>query len=324
MPDTLASRARALSGAKLGDLLVRDPERAKRLALHWGEWRIDFSKERVDAAALEALVAHADAIGVPRWIDALFAGERVNLSESRPALHTALRQLDDTPVRVDGQDVMPSIREARRRIRAIADAIREGRRRGATGKPITDVVSIGIGGSDLGPRMVCDALAGTDAPPVRVSFVSNVDPEAIARALAPLDPASTAFVVISKTFTTQETLANATAARDWLARSLPGAGARCALRRRLCERGASRRIRHRRRRRAADVGLGRRPLFAVVGGGPADRDPLRSRCVRCTARGCRRDGRARAHRTARAERRRRCSRWSAGGTRAGSATRSGS
>ena len=97
MPETLAARARALSSAKLGDLLVRDPERATRLALQWGEWRIDFSKERVDAATLEALVAHADAIGVPRWIDALFAGERVNLSESRPALHTALRQQDDTP-----------------------------------------------------------------------------------------------------------------------------------------------------------------------------------------------------------------------------------
>jgi len=221
MSETLAARARMLATARLGDLLVQDPERATRLALHWGDWRIDCSKERIDAGALEALVAHADAIGVPRWIDALFNGERVNLSEQRPALHTALRQQDDTPVRVGGDDVMPAIREAQRRQRALADAIRDGRRRGATGKPITDVVNIGIGGSDLGPRMVCDALAGTKAPPVRVTFVSNVDPEALSRAIAPLDPASTAFVVTSKTFTTQETLANATAARAWLARSLP-------------------------------------------------------------------------------------------------------
>jgi len=223
MSETLALRARALSAARIGDLLVRDPGRAARLALQWGDWRIDFSKERIDAAALEALVAHAESVGVARWIEALFAGERVNLSEGRPALHTALRQQDDTPVRVGGEDVIPAVRDTQRRIRALAAALREGRRRGATGLPITDVVSIGIGGSDLGPRMVCDALAGTEAPPVRVSFVSNVDPEALARALAPLDPASTAFVVISKTFTTQETLANATAARQWLARSMPGA-----------------------------------------------------------------------------------------------------
>ncbi len=222
MSDTLAARARALAATTIGDLLVRDPGRAERLALQWGEWRIDFSKERIDDGALAALVAHAEAIGVPRWIDAQFAGERVNLSEARPALHTALRQQDDAPVRVGGADVMPAVRDAQRRIRALAAALREGRRRGATGKPITDVVSIGIGGSDLGPRMVCEALAGTDAPPVRVSFVSNVDPEALARALAPLDPATTAFVVISKTFTTQETLANATAARAWLERALPG------------------------------------------------------------------------------------------------------
>ncbi len=196
MSETLASRARALSAAKIGDLLVRDPGRATRLALQWGDWRIDFSKERIDAATLEALVAHAESVGVPRWIEALFAGERVNLSEGRPALHTALRQQADTPVRVGGEDVIPAVRDTQRRIRALAAALREGRRH---------------------------ALAGTEAPPVRVSFVSNVDPEALARALAPLDPASTAFVVISKTFTTQETLANATAARQWLARSMPGA-----------------------------------------------------------------------------------------------------
>ena len=224
MSATLASRARALAGAKIGDLLVREPDRASRLALQWGEWRIDFSKERIDGGTLGELLAHAEAIGVPRWLEALFAGERVNLSEARPALHTALRQQDDTPVRVGGEDVIPAVRETQRRIRALATALREGRRRGATGRPITDVVSIGIGGSDLGPRMVCEALAGTEAPPVRVSFVSNVDPEALARALAPLDPATTAFVVVSKTFTTQETLANATAARAWLARALPAAG----------------------------------------------------------------------------------------------------
>jgi glucose-6-phosphate isomerase len=222
MSEALAAHARSLANANLADLFARDRSRVARLAREWGDWHVDFSKERLTPSALEALLAHAESIGVPQWIDALFAGERVNLSEERPALHSALRQQDDTPIRVGGEDVIPAIRSTQRRMRAIADSLRTQGWRGATDQPIRNVVSIGIGGSDLGPRLVCTALDAGDESPLRVSFVSNVDPEALSRTLAPLDAATTLFVVISKTFTTQETLANAQAARRWLERSLGG------------------------------------------------------------------------------------------------------
>ena len=217
MSEALAAHARSLANANLADLFARDPSRVARLARDWGDWHVDFSKERLTPSALDALVAHAESIGVPHWVDALFAGERVNLSEERPALHTALRQQDDTPVRIGGADMLAAIRDTQQRMRAIAGSLRAGEWRGATGQPVRNVVSIGIGGSDLGPRLVCGALEGEGGSPVRVSFVSNVDPEALSSVLAPLDAASTLFVVISKTFTTQETLENARAARDWLA-----------------------------------------------------------------------------------------------------------
>jgi len=220
MSESLAAHARALATASLGELFARDPSRVAGLSREWGEWLVDFSKERLTPSALDALIAYAEANGIAQWIEALFAGERVNLSEERPALHTALRQRDDTPVRVGGVDVLPAIRDAQRRMRSIATSIRDGTWLGATGRPLRTVVSIGIGGSDLGPRLVCDALASHEEAGVRMSFVSNVDPVALSRTLAPLDPATTLFVVISKTFTTQETLANASAARAWLQRAL--------------------------------------------------------------------------------------------------------
>ncbi len=216
MTDVLAAHARRLADADLRRLFANDPARGARLALDWGDWKLDFSKERLDGAALEALVAHATALELPRWIDALFSGERLNLSEARPALHTALRQQDDTPVRVGGEDVIPAIRATRQRMRDTAGRLRAGEWRGATGRPIRRVVNLGIGGSDLGPRLVVAALGGTADGPVDVSFVANVDPEALSRVLRAAQAAETLFVVTSKTFTTQETLANAHAARRWL------------------------------------------------------------------------------------------------------------
>src|SRR5687768_8750425 len=220
MSEALAAHARSLANATFADLFARDPSRVTRLARDWGDWHVDFSKERLTPSALESLVAHAESVGVPQWLEALFTGERVNLSEERPALHSALRQQDDAPVRVGGEDMRAAIRETQRRMRAIADSLRAGAWPGATGVAIRNIVSIGIGGSDLGPRLVCNALDRGDAQPVRVSFVSNVDPAALSGVIASLDPAATLFVVISKTFTTQETLANAHAARAWLVRSL--------------------------------------------------------------------------------------------------------
>ena len=220
VPDLIAGAARALRRERLIDLFANDRSRVPRMTLEWGDWRVDFSKERLTPDALALLVAHAEASNVPHWVAALFAGEKINLSEGRPALHTALRQRNDTPLLVDGRDVIPDIRATQSRMRDISQTMREGGRIGATGLPLNSVVHIGIGGSDLGPRLVCDAIsAGPRA--IDVSFVSNVDPEHLSRALADRDPATTLFIVVSKTFTTQETLANALSARGWLSAALP-------------------------------------------------------------------------------------------------------
>jgi glucose-6-phosphate isomerase len=220
VPDLIAGAARALRRERLIDLFANDRSRVQRMTLDWGDWRVDFSKERLTPDALALLVAHAEACNVPHWIAALFAGEKINLSEGRPALHTALRQRSDTPLLVDGRDVVPDIRATQSRMRNISQAMREGGRIGATGLPLRSVVHIGIGGSDLGPRLVCDAISIAPGA-VDVSFVSNVDPEHLSRALSNRDPATTLFIVVSKTFTTQESLANALSARAWLSAALP-------------------------------------------------------------------------------------------------------
>ena len=229
----LASHCRTLSRRTLADFFASDPERFTRLSFAWDDWLVDLSKERLGADTLPLLVEHAAASDLPGWIAALFAGEKVNQSERRPALHTALRQQDSTPLVVDGHDVIPDIRAAQARMKTLTAQIRAGLRVGATGHPIRSVVNLGIGGSDLGPLLVCSALApppgarrrfGPHTSGIDVSFVANVDPEDLSRALEPLEPATTLFIVTSKSFTTQETLANAASAKAWLAASL-GTGA---------------------------------------------------------------------------------------------------
>jgi len=230
----LASHCRTLAGTTLADLFARDPDRFGRLSFGWDDWLIDLSKERLGADTLPLLVAHANGAGLPGWIAALFAGEKVNQSERRPALHTALRQADDAPLLVDGTDIIRDIRAAQAKMKTLTAQMRGGLRIGATGRPIRAVVNLGIGGSDLGPLMVCAALAppphtrrrfGPYTAGVDVSFVANVDPAHLARTFETLDPATTLFIVTSKTFTTQETLANAASAKAWLAKSLgQGAG----------------------------------------------------------------------------------------------------
>ena len=226
----LAEHRRTLHGRSLAALFDADPERFARLSLTWDHWLADWSKQRVTPETMTLLVAYAQECNLQGWIQALFSGEKINLSEGRPALHTALRQQDDAPLRVEGVDVMPAIRATQARIRALSTQLRGELRLGATGLPIRNVVNIGIGGSDLGPLLVCDALAGPcvkheeGGDVIDVAFVSNVDPEHLTRALAGLDPATTLFIVTSKTFTTTETLRNAQSARDWLAQAL-GTGA---------------------------------------------------------------------------------------------------
>jgi glucose-6-phosphate isomerase len=228
-PHDLAGHRDALAGTTLAELFARDPDRFARLSVAWDDWLVDLSKERLGPDTLPLLVARATAAGLPGRIAALFAGEKVNPSEHRPALHTALRQTDDAPLVVDGRNIVPDIRAAQSRMRTLAAQVRGGLRVGATGRPIRAVVNLGIGGSDLGPLLVCSALAppprarGSTGPQTQgldVAFVANVDPEHLTRALAPLEPATTMFVVTSKTFTTQETLANAASARAWLVAAL--------------------------------------------------------------------------------------------------------
>ena len=224
-PQQLLDEAHRLQGQRLRDLVARDDVRVDALSISVDGWLADFSKERLSAAAIVALVQLAQATNLAAWISALFRGEKINLSEARPALHTALRQPDDGPIVVDGYDVVPAIRQTQGRMRALVDAVRSGSRVSATGRPFTDIVHIGIGGSDLGSRLVCDALAPVSDARGRgphVHFVSNLDPVDLSRVLGPLHPATTLFVITSKTFTTQETLANARAARSWVVLVLGG------------------------------------------------------------------------------------------------------
>jgi glucose-6-phosphate isomerase len=222
----LSDQRRSLTGRSLVELFDADRQRASRLSLVWDEWLADWSKQRLTPDTMSALFAYARERNLETWIAGLFSGEKINLSEHRPALHTALRQPTDAPLAVDGADVIPAIRAAQTRMRTLATQLRGGLRLGVTGRPIRSVVHIGIGGSDLGPKLVCDALGPASRHDgVEVIFVSNVDPEQLSRALAGLDPAMTLFVVTSKTFTTLETLRNAQSGREWLAASLGGGAA---------------------------------------------------------------------------------------------------
>ena len=150
----LLDHRRALTGRTLVSLFNADPQRFARLSLTWDDWLVDWSKQRVTPETMALLFAYAKERNLAAWIAALLAGEKINLSEARPALHTALRQQDDTPVLVDATDVIPEIRAAQARMRTLATQLRAGLRLGATGRPIRDVINIGIGGSDLGPRTI--------------------------------------------------------------------------------------------------------------------------------------------------------------------------
>ena len=197
------------------DLFSADPGRFDRFSLRVGDLLFDYSKNRVTAETIDLLIALAEAVEVPRWRDAMFRGERINSTENRPVLHTALRNRSDQPVLVDGVDVMPNVRRVLDQMRQFCNAIRSGSWTGHTGKPITDVVNIGIGGSDLGPAMATRALTPYIHERLNMHFVSNIDGTDIAEVLKQADPATTLFIIASKTFTTQETLTNAHTARRW-------------------------------------------------------------------------------------------------------------
>ncbi|MBD0323789.1 MAG: glucose-6-phosphate isomerase [Aldersonia sp.] len=206
--------------ADLRTLFADDPERGRALTLTAGDLYIDYSKHRVTRDTLRLLVDVAREADVPGRRDAMFSGEHINTSEDRAVLHTALRLPESASLTVDGQDVVADVHEVLRRMGDFTDALRSGEWRGATGERITTVVNIGIGGSDLGPVMVYQALRHYVDAGISCRFVSNVDPADLVGTLHGLDPASTLFVVASKTFSTLETLSNATAARRWLTGAL--------------------------------------------------------------------------------------------------------
>ena len=214
---------RVVAARHLRELLAADPQRFLKYSLTCAGLLFDFSKHRIADDTLALLVRLAEECELPAWIERLFAGERVNTTEERAALHTALRA--DKPVMLDGRDVVADVANTLAAMQRFCEAVWNGTRSGGSGRTFTDVVNIGIGGSDLGPLFVTEALAGYTRARPRAHFVSNVDGAHLAGVLRGLDPESTLFIVASKTFTTQETLANARSARAWVARKLGAAAA---------------------------------------------------------------------------------------------------
>ncbi|MDP8938217.1 MAG: glucose-6-phosphate isomerase [Actinomycetota bacterium] len=209
-----------ISGAHLRDLFGSDPARSQRMAVQAGDLYLDYSKNRLTDESVRLLVALAEASGLRERIDDMFAGRRINRTEDRPVLHVALRAPRGERIEVDGHDVVAPVHAVLDRMAAFADRVRSGEWTGFTGRRIANVVNVGIGGSDLGPAMAYEALRDYGDRSLTVRFVSNVDGADFWEATAGLDPAETLFVVSSKTFTTIETVTNATTARNWLLEGL--------------------------------------------------------------------------------------------------------
>ncbi len=216
----LQTHAQEIGTPDINAWFEADPARGARHCVEAVGMTLDFSKHPVTEKTMALLGELATEMNVKSWTERMFTGEKINFTEQRAVLHVALRNQTNRPILVDGVDVMPGVNRVLKQMGGFIAAVREGTWRGHTGERITDIVNIGIGGSDLGPVMACAALKPFGHPRLRTHFVSNVDGAHLAETLAPLDPASTLFIVCSKTFTTQETLANAQSARSWLVEKL--------------------------------------------------------------------------------------------------------
>ncbi len=205
-----------MASAHMRDLFAQDARRFDKFTLRLNDLLLDYSKNIITDTTLRLLFDLARQAELPLWTERMFAGEKINFTENRAVLHTALRNRANLPIKVDGKDVMPAINKVLAHMRAFSDKVRGGIWRGYTGKAITDIVNIGIGGSDLGPVMATEALKPYAAPHLKPHFVSNVDGTQLVETLKHLHPETTLFIVASKTFTTQETLTNARSAREWL------------------------------------------------------------------------------------------------------------
>ncbi|CEK14938.1 glucose-6-phosphate isomerase [Chthonomonas calidirosea] len=214
----LQEHYRQIEPLHMRDLFAKDPGRFEKFHLQFNDILVDYSKNRITEETMRLLYALAREVQLDRWIERMFSGEKINVTENRAVLHVALRNRANRPIYVDGRDVMPEVNAVSAHMREFTEAVRSGRWRGYTGKAITDIVNIGIGGSDLGPVMVTEALKPYGKPDLRVHFVSNVDGTHIVETLKQVHPETTLFSIASKTFTTQETLVNAHTARDWFLR----------------------------------------------------------------------------------------------------------
>jgi glucose-6-phosphate isomerase len=212
----LQEHQRAIAEVHMRDMFARDPQRFEKFSLQFANILFDFSKNRIAEDTLPLLMNLARAADLPAWIDRMFAGEEINFTEHRAVLHTALRNRSNRPIIVHGKDVMPDVNAELDKMRGFSDLVRSGKWTGYTGKAITDVVNIGIGGSDLGPAMVTEALIPYEKPTLKFHFVSNIDSNHLYETERCLNPETTLFIVASKTFTTQETMTNAASARAWL------------------------------------------------------------------------------------------------------------
>ncbi len=205
----------ALARVHMRDLFQGDAQRFNRFSLAVNDILLDYSKNRITEETLRLLFDLAAQADIKAWSEKMFSGDKINVTENRAVLHVALRNRSNRPIVVDGEDVMPAVNAVLAHMQEFSAAVRSGEWKGYSGKAITDIVNIGIGGSDLGPKMVCAALTPYGKPGLRMHFVSNVDGTHITETLKAVHPETTLFIVASKTFTTQETLSNAHTARAW-------------------------------------------------------------------------------------------------------------
>ena len=205
---------------QLKEQFEKDSERASKFSIAWEDFYLDYSKNRITADTRDLLLELAEECDLKSAIDSYFKGDAINATENRAVLHTALRAPADAEIKLDGENIVPEIQEVKEKIRKFSDKIISGEKKGYTGKAFTDVVNIGIGGSDLGPVMVSESLTYYHNH-LKVHYVSNVDGDHVHETLKNLNPETTLFLVVSKTFTTQETLSNATTIRNWFRKSAP-------------------------------------------------------------------------------------------------------
>ncbi len=216
----LQAHFNTIKNTHMSDLFAQDKSRANTFSIQWEDFYLDFSKNRITSETFKLLLDLAKEVKLKEAIECYFRGNKINETESKAVLHTALRTTKNKEIVVDGKDIVPEINQTKQRIETLTNAVINGQKTGYTGKPFTTIVNIGIGGSDLGPAMVVDAL-DFYANHLNIYFVNNIDSDHLSKIINDIDPETTLFVIVSKTFTTQETLCNANTLKKWFLKSAP-------------------------------------------------------------------------------------------------------